>query len=85
MTDSVMHDPTAEWLVENFSLETPWRRPAPVSAPVSAPGCEHAGQVDPEPVRWRRARAVSRVVGQVAPYASALLWVGALAAAEETG
>lgn len=81
MTDSVAYDPTAQWLAENFSLETPWRRPAPAPAPAVEPAdyVVHAEQA-----KWRRTRAVARVAGQVAPYASTLLWLGAVAAAEES-
>lgn len=79
MTDSVAYDPTGQWLAENFSLETPWRRPRPAEAPVPTLTAEHV-----EEPKWRRTRAVARVAGQVAPYASTLLWLGAVAAAEES-
>lgn len=74
-------DPTADWLAENFSLDTPWRRPV---EPGTQPPAVDSAPVAPVAVqdqKWRRTRAAARVAGEAVPYVSGALWLYTLGTA----
>ncbi|WP_216216117.1 hypothetical protein [Amycolatopsis aidingensis] len=71
-------DPTAEWLAQVRPPDTPWRVDRPPEAAAERPP---AGEQGADPVKWRRARAAARAVGQAAPYVQAGALVGWAASA----
>lgn len=71
-------DPTADFLADVRPGETPWRVERPVAAVEAA---EVVPEAPGRPEKWRRAKTVGRVAGQVAPYVQAAALIGWLVSA----